>query len=334
MNYQAATEPYELYQKKMSNMFDELYQESLARAEHKVWILSDLQQGLPDNTRRCLAAGISDFELLGRPAEQIWYLGDAVEGGEADRLIAMCRLQEEAFASLRIPLCYATGNHDYDYSRAHRDQAPWMPFYEMVRDHPGWKTTASCEDFYFRTQIGKYPVYFLCDHISQTNKWCVTHSHVAWGQADYPYTDDAAQALRAQMAAETEPMITCGHYGFSGCNRDHELMDHLLPLPQTERIHFYGHSHIGDWAWGKKDVWRRICWVDWHDVPQIDVSSFENIRGHHCRSVLLHIYADGNMGVFFRNHDLHCFTEAYFPARENGPQGWDDLRLKYGLPNE
>ena len=265
-----------------------------------------------------------------RYKRQIWYLGDAVEGGEADRLIAMCRLQEEAFASLRIPLCYATGNHDYDYSRAHRDQAPWMPFYEMVRDHPGWKTTASCEDFYFRTQIGKYPVYFLCDHISQTNKWCVTHSRVAWGKEKYPYADDAAQALRAQMAAETEPMITCGHYGFSGCNRDHELMDHLLPLPQTERIHFYGHSHIGDWAWGKKDVWRRICWVDWHDVPQIDVSSFENIRGHHCRSVLFHIYADGNMGVFFRNHDLHCFTEAYFPARENGPQGWDDMRLRYG----
>ena len=104
-------------------------------------------------------------------------------------------------------------------------------------------------------------------------------------------------------------------------------------MPKTERIHFYGHSHIGDWVWGKKDAWRRICWVDWHDVPQIDVSSFENIRGHHCRSVLLHIYADGNMGVFFRNHDLHCFTEAYFPARENGPQGWDDMRFKYGKPN-
>ena len=81
-------------------MFDDLYQHSLSRAEHKVWILSDLQQSLPENTRRCLAAGISDFEQLGRPAEQIWYLGDAVEGADADRLTAMCRLQEEAFASL------------------------------------------------------------------------------------------------------------------------------------------------------------------------------------------------------------------------------------------
>ena len=33
---------------------------------HKVWILSDLQQSLPENTRRCLASGITDFELLNK----------------------------------------------------------------------------------------------------------------------------------------------------------------------------------------------------------------------------------------------------------------------------
>ena len=159
-------------------MFDFLYRESLARAVHRVWILSDLQQRLPENTERCLNAGISDFEMLGRPAEQIWYLGDAVEGAEPDRLTAMCRLQEDAFAALDLPLCYATGNHDYDYARAHREERPWMPFYEMVRDHPGWMTTAGCEDFWFRTQIGNYPVYFLCDHIARDNTWCVTHSHI------------------------------------------------------------------------------------------------------------------------------------------------------------
>ena len=312
-------------------MFDFLYQQSLARAVHKVWVLSDLQQALPENTRRCLDAGISDFELLGRPAEQIWYLGDAIEGADPDRLRAMCTLQENAFAALNLPLCYATGNHDYDYARTHRDEAPWMPFYQMVHDHPGWKTTETCEDFYFRTTVGKYPVYFLCDHVSRENRWAVTHSHVVWGQEEYPYTQADAESLRQKMAAETEPIITCGHYGFSGCNRDHFLMDHLLPLPKTERIHFYGHSHIGDWVWGKQDTWRRICWVDWHDVPQIDVSSFENIRGEHCRSVLLHIYEDGNMGIFFRDHDHHRFTEVYFPAGENGPEGWNDMRPKYEI---
>ena len=315
-------------------MFDHLYRESLSRAVHKVWILSDLQQALPENTRRCLDAGISDFELLGRPAEQIWYLGDAVEGQDPDRLLAMCRLQEDAFGALGLPLCYATGNHDYDPPRARPGEEAWMPFYEMVRDHPGWLTTADCEDYYFRTTLGKYPIYFFCDHIAHDSTWGVSHGRVVWGKEKYPYTDADAQALRAKMAAETEPIITCAHYGFSGCNRDHELMDHLLPLPKNERIHFYGHSHIGDWVWGKKDTWRRICWVDWHDVPQIDVSSFENIRGEHCSSVLLHIYEDGNMGVFFRDHDRHRFTEAYFPARDNGPDGWDDMRLKYGVPRK
>ena len=313
-------------------MFDTLYKESLSRAAHRVWILSDLQQSLPENTRRCLNAGITDFEELGRPAEQIWYLGDAVEGADEDRLIAMCRLQEDAFASLDIPLFYATGNHDYDYCRHHRDEPAWMPFYQMVKDHPGWHTADDCEDFYFRGQIGDYPVYFLCDHIARDNSWSVTHSHVRWGEEEYPYTNEDARALRLRMAGETRPMITCGHYGFCGCNRDHDLMDKLLPLPPNERIHFYGHSHIGDWRWGKKDTWRRICWVDWHDVPQIDVSSFENIRGEHCRSVLLHIYEDGNMGVFFRDHDRHIFTEAYFPARDNGPAGWDDKRPEFGMP--
>ena len=90
-------------------MFDTLYKESLSRAAHRVWILSDLQQSLPENTRRCLNAGITDFEELGRPAEQIWYLGDAVEGADAERLTAMCRLQEDAFASLDIPALRPTG---------------------------------------------------------------------------------------------------------------------------------------------------------------------------------------------------------------------------------
>ena len=313
-------------------MFEFLYQQSLLRALHKVWILSDLQQSIPENTRRCLNSGIEDFRLLGCPAEQIWYLGDAVEGSDPERLKAMCALQEKAFGDLNLPLCYATGNHDYDYSRNHRDQAPWMPFYEMVRDHPGWHTAAHCDDYFFRWQVGPYPVYFLCDHIAPDNSWCVTHSAVRFGQESYPYTLQDAQALRSRMALETQPLITCAHYGFSGCNRDHALMDTLLPLPPTARIHFYGHSHIGDFVWGKRDVYRRICWVDWHDVPQIDVSSFENIRGEHCRSVFFHIYADGNMGVFFRNHDTHRFTEAYFPARENCPEGWSDKRLQYDPP--
>lgn len=96
----------------------------------------------------------------------------------------------------------------------------------------------------------------------------------------------------------------------------------LFPLPTNVRIHFYGHAHIGDFTWAREDAYRRISWVDWHDIPQINVSSFENVRGDASRSVLLHIHEDGGMGVFFRNHDSGEFMESYFPSRENRPHGF------------
>lgn len=303
------------------DLYQYLYDESCRRAKHRVWILSDLQQSQPENTRRCLDIGISDFEALGRPAEQIWYLGDAIEGDNMPHLVAMTDLQEQAFAALGLPLCYAIGNHDCDYTNRQRPAAPQLPFWQMVHDHPGWHTTASISDRYFRTTVGDYPVYFFCDHIAPDVSWMVMHNHLRPADASgYPYTQADDDALRAQIATETHPVITAAHYGYSGCNRDHELMDHLFPLPDNVAIHFYGHSHIGDALCGRENVYRRISWVDWHDIPQIDVSSFENIRGEFCRSVLLHIYDDGSMGVFFRNHDRRCFTEAYLPARDRFPQ--------------
>ena len=101
-----------------------------------------------------------------------------------------------------------------------------------------------------------------------------------------------------------------------GGNRETGLWGQLQPLPLNVRMHIYGHSHICDYTWGGKDVYRRISWIDWQDIPQIDVASFENVRGQFCRSVLLHIYEDDSLGVFFRNHDAGCFTEAFFPARQ------------------
>lgn len=302
------------------SIYDAIYQESLRHAKHRVWVLSDLQQALPENTRRCLASGMEDFELLGRPAEQIWYLGDAVEGADLKHLIAMSELQERAFGELGLPLCYATGNHDYDYPRRNPGQPICMPFWEMVRDHPGWHTTQRCDEMYFRIQLGSWPVYFFCDHIAPDGTWFSTHSRIPAPETGYPYDQAYFDALRAQIAAETHEVITAGHGGFSGCNRDHELRDRLFPLPSNVAMHLYGHSHIGDTMWGRENVYRRISWVDWHDIPQVDVSSFENIRGECCRSVLLHIHEDDTMALFFRNHDEHCFTEAYFPSRTRYPE--------------
>ena len=304
------------------SMYDTLYRESLKRAKHKVWVLSDLQQGLPENTKRCLASGMEDFDLLGRPAEMVWYLGDAVEGVDMAHLTAMCELQERAFGDLGIPLCYATGNHDYDYPRRSPDHEIRMPFWEMVRDHPGWHTTQHCDEHYFRVMLGDWPIYFFCDHIAPDFSWFTTHSRIPAPETGYPYDRAYFDGLRAQIAAEGHPVLTAGHCGFSGCNRDHDLMDQLFPLPQNVAMHFYGHSHIGDTMWGRENVYRRISWIDWHDIPQVDVSSFENIRGECCRSVLLHIHEDDTLALFFRNHDDHCFTEAYFPAQTHYEERW------------
>jgi ABC-type multidrug transport system fused ATPase/permease subunit len=60
------------------------------------------------------------------------------------------------------------------------------------------------------------------------------------------------------------------------------------------------------------------------ELPDVaNAYSFENVRGAFCRSVLLHIYEDHSLGLFFRNHDRREFCEAYFPAREPLPAKQD-----------
>ncbi len=296
-------------------MFNQLYELSKARAAQTVWVMSDLQQSNPENMQHCLDTAMEDYvHHLGSPAQAIWYLGDGVEGADLHHLMDMSRRQEEAFGKLEVPLYYVGGNHDFDYTARYPEEGR-EPFMDMVRDHPGWHTTKTAQDYYFRSQLGGYEVFFFSDHAAADRRWCVTHGTLRWGnREEYPYTMAHAQALRREMADCGKPVITCGHYAFPGGNRQSALMSKLLPLPETVRLHLYGHAHIGDIVWAARDAFRRISWVDYHDIPQVNVSSFENIRGEKCRSVLLHIYPDGQLGLFFRNHDDHTFTEAYFPA--------------------
>ncbi len=305
----------------MNDIYNELYNALKPHVKHSVWVLSDLQQSHAENAKHCLDITLEDFELLNRPAEQIWYLGDSVERWDLDHLYRMTDMQVEGFGKLGIPLCYATGNHDYDYMRYHAEPSDnlTMPFYQAVQKKEGWLTTKDPEDFYFRTELGDYAVYFLCDHISRKNEWLVTHSRIIYGADKYPYTQKDADELREKIASEKK-VITASHYAFPGGNRDSFLMSKLTPLPSNVMIHFYGHAHMGDFDWAGKDAFRRICWVDFEDIPQIDVASMENIRGAFCRSALFQIYDDDTMGIFFRNHDSHTFTEAYFPARIKQPE--------------
>lgn len=300
-------------------MYQQLYELCKPKAKHTVWVFSDLQQSTLENAKKCMDVCMEDYARLGCPAQQIWCLGDAVQGTDLDQLYQMTKLQEDAFSRLNIPLYYATGNHDYDYAsfRAKQSGAPiQLPFYEMVQSHSGWFTTQNMDDPYFAGGIGSWKVFFFCDHISPDNSWLSTHNSIRYGQELYPYPQSYWDEVRRQIAAAGDRVITAAHCAFPGGNRETEILGMLQPLPQNVKLHLYGHAHIGEYAWPKQDVFRRISWIDWQDIPQIDVASFENIRGSFCRSVLLHIYEDDSLGIFFRNHDAHCFTEAYFPAKD------------------
>ncbi len=290
-------------------------------AKHCVWMFSDLQQRDPVNARQCMETALEDYRILEADAAQIWYLGDAVEGNNPDHLTEMAKMQDEGFGSLGIPLCYVTGNHDYDYAWTTNETTdkPWIPFWETVRAHEGWHTTDDPEQLYFKQKLGDYTVFFLSDHVSRENKWLITHGVFRYGKELYPTEEKVAEweRLRLEIEHTQGPVITASHYAFRGGNRENPMFDPLLPLPSNVRLHVYGHSHIGDFAWGKQHAYRRISCVDWHDIPQIDVSSLENIRAEFCRSVFLLILEDDSFALFFRDHDHHCFCEAYFPSKEN-----------------
>lgn len=296
-------------------IYDELYDASLKKAKHKIWIFSDLQQSFPELAKRCLDISMVDFYSMGKPAEMMWYLGDAVEGANPDLLYKMTELQISAFENTKLPLCFVMGNHDLDYPNhdSQKGKSVILPFYEAVKMHTDWYTIEDYSKWYFKVPLGNYMVYFFSDHIADDKSW-IFHREKIEGAEYYP-NHDIFEKVRAEMSSETCDIITCSHYSFSGGNRASEIMSKLLPLPYQHKIHFYGHAHIGDYAWAKENAYRRISNINWHDIPQINVSSFENIRGNTCRSVFLHIYEDNSMGIFFRNHDDHVFTECYFPAK-------------------
>ena len=321
-----------------ASITNDLYKTASKHARHVIWVFSDLQQAKFDNTKRCLDICMEDYALLGKPAEMIWYLGDSTEGANLAELERMTKLQEDAFSSLRIPLCYATGNHDYDYAEhCHREGQPsWlMPFYEMVQNHEGWFTTRRSEDTWFRISLGNYAVYFFCDHIARDNSWCSTHNRVRWGAESYPYSDDHFAAIRSEMEKCQKPyIITAAHCAFPGGNRDTELLGKIQPLPLNTRLHLYGHSHIGEYTCPKERIFSQIQWIDWQDIPQVDVASFENIRGSYCRSVILHIYEDDSLGLFFRNHDAHTVVSAFFPSMRSSeiPGNYERRRILSWTP--
>lgn len=301
---------------------DLIYEECKKRAVKTVWVISDLQQGLYDNMKRCLDLCMEDYESLNRPADAIWYLGDAIEGIDPSNIERMVKEQESAFTSLKVPLTYVCGNHDFDFvcktMQEGKHSPLYVPFYEMVKSHKDWHCSKSPSDPYFTEDFHNFKLFCFQDHVSENLDWLSTHNMIRQGRENYPYDDSYFEGIRKEMTETVKKIITIGHTSFPGGNRDFEaeITSKLLPLPINVRLHLYGHAHLGEYLWPREKVYSQISTVNWQDIPQIDVASFENIRGSYCHSVILHIYEDDSFGIFFRNHDKGRFEASYFPALE------------------
>ena len=295
-------------------MLDDILQLFHQNISHRIWFISDLQQSIPENAARCMRQGIQDFRQLNLECDRIIYLGDAVEGANLGHLEDMTEMQVKNLKDLDIPVRYVIGNHDFDYFRRYRESLAGvsLPFYETIKEVPGWKATASIEDFCFIEEFDDFALVYLSDHAAMDGSWFTIHGKVFGDSSLYPYDDAFFEELRAKIADLNKPVFTASHYAFPGGNRPSPLLERLLPLPDNVKTHFYGHAHIGDKVWVGKDCYRKISYVDDHNIPQIDVASFENIRGNAVRSVFFEIYQKGGYGILFRNHTLAKWEEVFF----------------------
>lgn len=287
-------------------------------ARHRFWVFSDLQQSDPVNASLCMRTGVDDFLSLNLPVDAVCYLGDSTEGTNLAHLREMTDMQVEQLARVDAPVYYAMGNHELDYLK-HGDPPGRLivPIRERILGEPQWHTTERIEDWSFLADFGDLTLFFLSDHASPDGRWCTTHCHVrriAEGVAT-PHDDGTARAETLQkLAAVKTPFFTFSHYSFPGGNRDDEgpLQAELLPLPENVVAHFYGHSHIGDRVWGKKNLYRQISTIEDSTITQFDIASLENRRGTAVRSAVLEWYGGHHYGVYFRNHTEKVWEKGFF----------------------
>ncbi len=291
-------------------MIERVLQASAPTVSQRVWIISDLQ--ILGEYERFLTAAVEDFRSLELPCDEIWYLGDAVASGGIEDMEAMGRFQIETLRPLATPVRYVIGNHDFDYSLSSRTAEDLaLPFYDLIQAEAGWRTIESIEDFCFTEELGEFLVVFFSDHAQREGRWVTTHGRVHRHAEEYPHGPEAYAAVRERIALSGRPVITAGHYAFSGGSRPSELMDRLLPLPDNVKVHFHGHMHVGDQSVRDKDFYRKIAAVDRQKIPQINVAAIESRRADEIRSVVLEIHADRTLGVFFRDHQKRIWAECY-----------------------
>ena len=305
-------------------LIDSLIQAARPKVRHRIWVISDLQQALPERATHCMTRAVADFLSLDMPVELVNYLGDSVEGANLDFLMDMTEMQIREMAKVDAPVYYIPGNHDFDYYcfntyRDHKDIPMTIPFMERVREVPQWHVPEDLTQMFFLRDLGDIALGYFPDHSAPDGRWFTTHGEVRGDPGFYPYRRDYYRACMEKIAAVGKPVLTFSHYSFPGGNREAPLFRQFLPLPENLRMHFYGHAHIGDAKWAGKDCHRKISAVDDHAVMQINVASLENYRGTAIRSVIIEWYEDHEIGVLFRNHTLHCWDD-YLLVREGDGQ--------------
>ena len=144
-----------------TNTFDQIRASVVEQVRHRVWIISDLQQSDLAIARECLTAACQDFKDLQMPREQIWYLGDSVQGNDETVLRQMVEMQIELLQALDTPLIFTCGNHEFDPYYPQMDKLPLtgddelkIISRELFSKVPGWRTSENLSDFYFTDRLG------------------------------------------------------------------------------------------------------------------------------------------------------------------------------------
>ena len=313
-------------------MLSRIIAQTSPRAVKRLWLISDLQQSVPEQAEDCMTRAVADFLALGMPVDAVCYLGDSVEGHDLARIHRMTAMQIRELAKIPAPVYYAPGNHDFDYFRHVRPERMVIPFIEEVSRHPQWHVAPSITDMAFTADFGDFAVVFLPDHAAPDGSWFTSHGVIRGDSEAYPYTCDDWRDLAAAIGRMGKPVITMSHYNLPGGNREAPLYGYLLPLPENPRSpedtaphgsledpQESNHSnHIGDAAWAGVNCHRKLCGVDGHTVVQANVASLECYRGSAIRSAFLEYYDDGSAGILFRNHSLLRWDDCYFTSPKGG----------------
>ena len=205
--------------KRKAMQIDRIVESCRNDAIHRLWILSDLQQRIPERATLHMHCAMEDFLSLNMPVEAVCYLGDATEGMDLDHIREMAAMQQREFSRVDAPVYYVLGNHDFDYFRHISADANEMriPFLECMRPCPQWHLPEDSSCPYYMVDMGDFVLCLFTDHADPEGRWFTSHGTVVGRETGaYPHTPAYYKKLAAEMAGLGKPVITLSHYAFPG----------------------------------------------------------------------------------------------------------------------